>query len=129
MDLETLGKRRAFTVRCTDDCGVVIEDGNGRKGGNLRTHAGADLSWKNRTDQEVCYLRFESVSPDYSDVPGEPCWPFTGDEPADKLLVLSQGPPTVRTLKAVAATAFVEYVVLGEDQQPLVDPVIIIDPN
>ena len=129
MDLETLGKRRKFTIRCTAECGVMIEDGNGRKGGNLRTHSGADLSWKNLTGQEICYLQFMSVSADSSDIPGQPCWPFTGDEPADKLLELAQGPPAVRTLKAVAETAFVEYVVLGADKQPLIDPIIIIDPN
>ena len=129
MDLETLGKRRKFTIRCSAECGVVIEDGNGRKGGNLRTHAGADLSWQNLTGQAPCYLQFVSVTADRSDEPGEPCWPFTGDEPADRLLELAQGQPAVRTLKAVAETACVEYVVLGADKQPLLDPVIIIDPN
>jgi hypothetical protein len=129
MDPGILDKRRRFTLRCTAECGVLIEDGNGRRGGNLRTRWGVELSWQNLTRQATCYLQFTSVAADDSDQPGQPCWPFTGDEPASKLLELAHGAPVARSLKQVTATELVEYVVLGEDKEPLLDPVIIIDPN
>jgi hypothetical protein len=129
MDPEILEKRRKFTVRCTAECGAVIEDGNGKKGGNLRTHWGVELSWKNLTGEETCYLQFTTMRADDSDEPSQPCWPFTAAEPADKLLQVPKGPPVVRTLQRVNETMHVEYVVLGAAKQPLLDPVIIIDPN
>jgi len=125
----TLSERRKFTIRCTADGGLEIEDGNGRKGGNFRGKGGKDLSWKNSTDESICYLQFRCVQDEDSAATDGPDWPFSGDEPPDRLLELPQGGWTTRTLKAVTATESFEYVVLGATKTPLLDPVIIIDPN
>lgn len=129
MDPVTLDKRRKFTIDCDDAFGVVIEDGNGKTGGNFRGKGGKDLSWKNDTDEPVCYLRFVRVPDEDSEATDDPSWPFEGDEPPGLLLEVPQGGWTTRTLKAVSATESFEYMVLDEDEQPLLDPVIIIDPN
>ena len=61
--------------------------------------------------------------------PDGPGWPFCGDEPPDLLLEVPQGGWTTRKLRDVEVTESFEYVVLGADKTPLMDPVIIIDPN
>lgn len=129
IDPETLSARRKFTIRCTPDEGIEIKDGNGKKGGNFRGKGGKDLSWKNDTDEPVCYLQFTIVPDDDSADPSGPGWPFCDAEPSDLLLAVPRGGWTTRTLKVVEATESFEYVVLGADKSPLADPVIIIDPN
>jgi len=129
IDPVTLSARRKFRIRCTADGGPEIEDGNGKKGGNFRGKGGRDLSWKNDTDQSVCFLQFTLVPDENCAAQDGPSWPFTGDEPPDLLLAVPNGGWTTRTLKEVAATESFEYVVLGASREPLFDPVIIIDPN
>lgn len=126
-----LDQRRKFTIRCTPDCGVVIEDGNGKKNGNFRGKNGKTLSWKNETNQSVCYLRFTRIPDENSEetMTGNPSWPFQETAPPDLLLEVPQGGWTTRTLKMVEVTESFEYDVLGTDKAPLLDPVIIIDPN
>ena len=129
IDPETLSARRKLTIRCTADGGLEIKDGNGKKGGNFRGKGGKDLSWKNDTQETVCYLRFSLVPDEETDDPDSPSWPFQGDAPPDLLLAVPQGGWTTRKLKGVIATESFEYVVLGAGKTPLLDPVIIIDPN
>ena len=129
IDPETLSARRKFRIRCTADCGPEIEDGNGKKGGNFRGRKGRDLSWKNETSQAVCYLRFTRIPDESSADPTDPDWPFSDTEPADRLLAVPQGSWTTCTLKDVQVTESYEYVVLDGNRNPLLDPVIIIDPN
>jgi len=121
-----ISNRRTFTIHCRQRGGVEITDGNNKSGGNLRTAGGKQLAWINVTGQETCYLRFASVS--RSDDDGKACWPFV-EASDDGLLALRRAERTVRTLEAVPATECVEYVVLGAGGQPLLDPVIIIDPT
>jgi hypothetical protein len=128
MDPETLDRRRRFTISCDETSGLVIEDGNGKQGGNFRGKEGKNLSWKNDTDEPVCRLRFVRIPDEDSEEEVDPSWPFVGDPPPGLLLEVPQGGWTTRTLKEVSATESFEYVVLGEDEQPLLDPVIIIDP-
>jgi len=129
MDSSTLTARRKFTITCTPEDGVVIEDGNGKKGGTIRVKGGKDLSWKNATAQAACYLRFMLVPDEATEEPTDPGWPFAGDAPSDGLLEVPQGGWTTRTLKDVSATESFEYVVLDASKSLLLDPVIIIDPN
>lgn len=118
--------RRTFTILCRKKGGVEIKDGLERTGGNVRTAARMQLAWTNATNQATCYLKFRLVSRDEHD--GKQWWPFV-EEPGDMLLALPHGEPTVRTLDAVPVTRCVEYVVLGADGEPLLDPIIIIDPD
>lgn len=129
IDPGTLSARRKFTIRCTSDGGLEIKDGNGKKGGNFRGKEGKDLSWKNDTSESVCYLQFTRIPDEDSAEPVGPGWPFCGDEPPDLLLEVPQGGWTTRKLRDVEVTESFEYVVLGADKTPLMDPVIIIDPN
>jgi hypothetical protein len=129
IDPDTLSARRKFTIRCTADRGPEIQDGNGKKGGNFRGKKGKDLSWKNDTDEPVCYLQFTRIPDEDSAAADGPDWPFSGDEPPGLLLEVPQGSWTTRTLKEVEVTESFEYVVLGASKTPLLDPVIIIDPN
>jgi hypothetical protein len=125
----TAEKKREFTIRCTKSGGVDIEDGDGKKGGNLRTHGGKNITWTNSTSQAMCYLEFKQMLRD--DAPGEEvrCWPFSQPDPGNSLLALPVGDPVKRTLKKPTSTLCIEYVVLDGERQPLLDPVIIIDPN
>jgi hypothetical protein len=131
MDIDpvTLSARRKFTIRCTASGGPEIEDGNGKKGGTFRGKGGKDLSWKNDTAESTCYLRFTRVPDENPATEDGSSWPFAGDEPPGLLLEVPQGGWTTRTLKEVDATESFEYVVLGASKAPLLDPVIIIDPN
>ena len=129
-DNTVLNKKRDFTIRCTSIDGVEIEDGNHKKGGNLRTHAGKKIAWTNATSRSSCYLKFTILAGDDASNDGATTWPFSEPEPHDKLLVLPQNARTERTLaRGRDAVECVEYVVLDENKQPLLDPVIIIDPN
>ena len=119
-------KRLGFTIRCRKKGGVEIKDGNGKAGGNLRAAGGNLLAWTNKTDQETCYLKFSFVSRGNDD--GTECWPFEGPSDGGLLAVRRNDTRSV-ALKPVTATQCVEYEVLGADRQPLLDPVIIIDPN
>lgn len=125
----TAEKKREFTIRCTKSGGVDIEDGHGKKGGNVRTHGGKNVTWTNSTSQATCYLEFRQMLQD--DAPGDEgrYWPFSQPDPGSSLLALPMGDPVKRTLKKPASTLYIEYVVLGTDEKPLLDPVIIIDPN
>jgi hypothetical protein len=129
-DIIVLNKKREFTIRCTPSDGVVIEDGNLKKGGNLRTHAGKAIAWTNATSRPTCFLVFTVLAGDDAANDGAVTWPFSESEPPDKLLELPRGIRTERTLRRGRdAVESVEYVVLDEKKQPLLDPVIIIDPN
>lgn len=117
---------RKFTIRCRNKGGVEIKNGNGKAGGNLRTAGGNQLAWTNKTHQETCYLKFSYVSRTNND--GQECWPFDGPSDGGFLAVARNGTRSVM-LKTVAVTECVEYEVLDADKEPLLDPVIIIDPN
>jgi len=129
MDSSTLNARRKLTIYCTPDDGVVIEDGNGKKGGHVRAKGGRALSWKNSTEQSVCYVRFTLIPDEGTEEPVGSDWPFDGDPPPELLLEVPQGGWATGTLKVVQTTESFDYVVLGADKTPLMDPVIIIDPN
>lgn len=122
-------KKREFTIGCTTDGGVDIVDGDGKKGGNLKTRPARRLTWTNATRQATCYLEFRYMALDEVLNVGPRIWPFAGPVPDDGLLELPLGIPTDRTLLNFEAATYVEYVVLGADKQPLLDPVIIIEPN
>jgi len=129
-DSTVLNKKRDFTIRCTAIDGVEIEDGDHKKGGNLRTRGGKKIAWTNATSRPTCYLKFTILAEDGASDDGATTWPFSGPVPDDKLLALPQDIRTERTLVAGrAAVDCIEYVVLDENKQPLLDPVIIIDPN
>jgi hypothetical protein len=117
---------RNFTIRCRKKGGVEIKNGNGKAGGNLRTAGGNQLAWTNKTVQETCYLKFSTVA--RTDNDGEECWPFDGPSD-DGFLAVTRNRTRTVTLKPVAVTECVEYEVLDADKEPLLDPVIIIDPN
>lgn len=119
-------KKHSFTIRCRNKGGVEIKDGHGKAGGNLRTTWGHQLAWTNKTSQATCYLKFSFVS--RADNDGVECWPFKEASDGGVLAVRRNDTRSVE-LKEVAATECVEYEVLGADREPLLDPVIIIDPN
>jgi hypothetical protein len=128
-DNEVLNRKRDFTIRCTADGGVEIEDGNHKKGGNLRTRGGKKLAWTNATSRASCYLKFTILGGDDANDDGATAWPFEKPAPDDNLLELPKDIRTERTLERVREVNCIEYVVLDENKQPLLDPVIIIDPN
>ncbi|MCM2310930.1 MAG: hypothetical protein NDI84_05950 [Steroidobacteraceae bacterium] len=129
MDDMTVQKKRDFIVSCTAGCGVDITNGDGKKGGNVRTKGAKKIAWTNATSQSNCYLVFRQLPADGSPEDPAPVWPFTDHPPADRLLVLPLDARVERVLNSVAQVECVEYVVLGADKQPLLDPVIIIEPN
>lgn len=122
-------KKRDFTIRCATSGGVDITNGDGKKGGNIKTRPARKLTWTNDTQHAKCYLGFRNMPLDEVAEVGPYIWPFAESEPDDSLLELSQGVPTERTLLDFDAVTYIEYVVLGADKQLLLDPVIIIEPN
>ena len=131
-------KRETFTINCSSR-GVVIRDAYGNEGGNLVTHGKRTLTWTNVADVTECFLEFWPVLPPPNKrnkkrkISAERVWPFVANKscpkPADKLLLLPRGSPVARVLKGYASAKYLQYRVLGPDGAPLLDPVIIIDPN
>jgi hypothetical protein len=122
-------KKREFTIHCTADGGVDITNGDGKKGGNIKTRPRRKLTWTNDTQHSICYLAFRQMSLDEIADVGPLVWPFEETPPQDSLLALPKGVPTEGTLLDFRTVTHIEYVVLGADTQPLLDPVIIIEPN
>ncbi len=128
MDENTvLDKKRDFTIRCTAADGIIIEDGNHKKGGNLRSKGGKKIAWTNSTARPTCYLKFTILAGDDMTDDGAATWPFEGSAPADKLLALPRDVRTEQTLVRVTGVQCMEYAVLDEHRQELLDPVIIIE--
>lgn len=131
MDENTvLDKKRDFTISCTEDDGVIIGDGNQKKGGNVRSRGGKKIAWTNATSRPTCYLKFTVLAGDGASNDGAITWPFV-EEPEDAkrlLLRLPKGARTERTLVRVVEVQCIEYAVLDENEQTLLDPVIIIEP-
>jgi hypothetical protein len=125
----TIQKKRDLTIRCTQDGGVDITNGDGKKGGNLKTRPARKLTWTNATHQARCYLAFRHMAFDDVVSVGPRIWPFAESDPGDSLLELPHGVPTERTLLDFKSVTCIEYEVLDADHEPLLDPVIIIDPN
>lgn len=127
-------KKRQFTVTCDAGKGVEIIDGTGKKGGNLKSHRGKRVTWENATPLATCYLEFKRLLADDDDDDDQRTWPFKEQEPRDKLLALPKDAPQTVTLALEHGKdkepRYVEYRVLGTDRtNPLLDPIIIIDPN
>jgi hypothetical protein len=123
----TSQKKREFTISSTKSGGVEIVDGDGKKGGNLRTRGGNNVTWTNSTSQGKCYLEFKQMLLD--DATGEEVrwWPFSQPDPGNSLLELPVGRPVNGTLKRPSSTLCIKYAVLDEKEQTLLDPVIIIE--
>lgn len=129
MDENTaLDKKRDFTISCTEDDGVIIGDGNQKKGGNVRSRGGKKIAWTNATSRPTCYLKFTVLAGDGASNDGAITWPFAEPAPANSLLELPQNVRTGRTLVRVVEVQCIEYAVLDENEQTLLDPVIIIEP-
>ena len=135
MDDLSLAKRREFTITCDEGKGVEITDGTvkKKKGGNLRAHVDKDVTWTNATAFATCYLEFKRLPSDSDADDDSRIWPFKESVPPKMLLALPLGAPQKVTLALEPGKdkepRYVEYGVLGEDEQPLLDPIIIIDPN
>lgn len=128
--------KRDFTIECPDGVALVIKDRHGRRGGNLRTRGGRRVAWTNEARDADCFLRFTRLLPDDVESPGNlAIWPFCDDEPDDedapevRLLRLPFSSRVTVTLPTPAELDCIEYVVLGPTGQPLLDPVIIIEPQ
>ena len=136
MDDYSLAKRREFTITCDGGKGVEITDGTAKKkkGGNLRAHVDKDVTWTNATELATCYLEFKKLPSDADADDDSRIWPFKESAPPGMLLELPLGAPQKVTLALEPGKdkepRYVEYLVLGADKtSPLLDPIIIIDPN
>lgn len=136
MDEFSVAKRREFTITCDAVKGVEITDGTvkKKKGGNLRAHVDKDVSWTNATELATCYLEFKKLPSDTDADDDSRIWPFKESAPPDMLLALPKGAAQKVTLALEPGKEmeprYVEYLVLGADKtNPLLDPIIIIDPN
>ena len=131
-------KRETFTITCGPS-GVVIRDAYGNEGGNVVTRGGRAIAWTNVEAGTECFLEFWPVLPPPKKrnrkrkIVEERVWPFvvsgSHPKPDDKLLSLPRGSRVTRILKGYATARYLQYRVLGPDGAPLLDPVIIIDPN
>lgn len=54
---------------------IVIENGDGRRGGNLLTHRGRWVSWRNETGG-TCRLVFRKLPGEEEPGDGDAAWPF-----------------------------------------------------
>lgn len=136
MTVMLIDPKRDFTIECPDGAALLIKDRQGRPGGNLRTQGGKRVAWTNMAHAPACFLRFTRLLPDDVESPGNAAiWPFEDPEPNDptapepRLIRLPYGSTATVTLLAPKDLDCVEYVVLGSTGQPLLDPVIIIEPR
>ncbi len=136
MTVMLIDPRRDFTIECPDGAALLIRDRQGRIGGNLRTRGGKQVAWTNRAHEPACFLKFTRLFPDDVEAPADqPIWPFEDPEPNDpcapepRLLRLPFSSGVTVKLLSSSRLECVEYVVLGSTGQPLLDPVIIIEPN
>lgn len=125
-----ISRKREFTISCDASGGIVITDGDGKKGGNVASKQGRKIAWTNATEKP-CWLEFTQLLPGDGADSGDRIWPFhvtpQQPEPADRLLAIQAGDRQERTLMNVDANCYVEYQVLDAAGAPLRDPVIIIE--
>jgi|MudIll2142460700_1097286.scaffolds.fasta_scaffold117393_2 hypothetical protein len=112
--------------------GIVIEDGAGRPGGDLKLRVGDDVCWVNATGR-TCKLMFRELQlgreePRYK---GR-VWPFEGDGPGGDLDIPASG--WCGRVKALGSgqgrkADYVKYDVMVTGGGPALDldPIIIID--
>lgn len=83
-DLST-GRKADFRI-FIDQGAIVIENADGRRGGNLLTNRGRRVSWRNETGG-TCRLVFRRLPGEEEAGDGEAAWPFDPPQvpPSDEL--------------------------------------------
>jgi hypothetical protein len=123
-----------LTIDLVGERCIVVADGRGKGGGNVRSRPRTSIRWTNRTGYP-CRLYFFELAPDDVDGDGPATWPF--DEPAglppsgQQIPATGPGGSPARwsgTLKA-GLEAVVKYDVVvetGTANPPRLDPIIIV---
>ena len=118
------------------DKSIIIEDEDGKGGGNLLSSAGRRIMWINATGF-TCELKFRQLVPDDASGDGDPAWPFVAPpEPTGCVVKIPDTPGGKLgwggTLRPKGDVNFFKYdVVLSATDErtppPPIDPVIIIE--
>ena len=133
-DVGIVKTKNDLTITLDGGGNIVIEDGEGRRGGNVASNKGKKVSWTNDTGG-ACRLVFRQFLPDDATGRDAGIWPFdTAQEPPGKEQVI----PSARTrdlnpweprLKLKAGGEYVKYdvqVTMPDGTTHHVDPIIII---
>lgn len=130
----TIGAKDDLTIDLVGGSCILVADGHGKGGGNLRTRPRTAIRWTNRTGSP-CRLYFYELAPDDVAGDGPETWPFDG--PAGVAPNGQEIPATgpggspgrwTGTLQAdLEADVKYDVVVLtGAANPPRLDPIIIV---
>lgn len=133
-DVGIVKTKNELTITLDGGGNIVIEDGVGRRGGNVVSRSGNRVSWTNNTNGE-CRLAFRQFLPDDETGVGESIWPFNPEQnpPSSELVIPSKREtdrnPWVGTLAMKRHGTYVKYdvhVTMPDGTTHHVDPIIII---
>ena len=118
-----------------EDQSIIVEDENGKGGGNVLSSDGRRVTWINATGF-VCELKFRRLLSDDSSGYGGPEWPFTGTAPGGCVVRIPDTPggrlSWGGTLRPRSDSNYFKYDVVlsatdGRTPPPPLDPIIIIE--
>jgi hypothetical protein len=127
------GKKADFRIFIEEDA-IVIENGEGGRGGNLLTNRGRWVSWKNETGG-TCWLAFRKLPGEEEPGEGRAAWPFDPEQvpPSAELEIpkefLAGRNPWRGKLASVRELTCFEYKVhvrMDDGSSYELDPVIIV---